>query len=640
MEGNLPIKLQPANLRPLAYRIFSKKHGLNIKTDALNVLTEIISYHFGAEWRGAKAQQFMEDIAKTWKVEDRGLFLDGDSLLQVLKELNKKRSFIEKSVSDASVLALATRTDTIVDESPPEINWRDHFKIINPPDQPRFRFDRHRKQFTLQPKGAGGLRNHLAAAIEMYSSRYHLLSDRLSRHENFQRPAGHLISSLLGSMDGTATSEISLIKNVVGRDGTVFVLFGQLSKNASGDFILEDASDHIELDLTQAEKTPGCFYTTGMFVVVEGIYSAAGGNSNANNDYIGGVFHVSMLGHPPAERRAVTTENYGHVDFLGVHDQTDDRVTKVTQSWQRKLAAVELSLDAHRLVMLGSDCFLDSSAVMAGLRKYFVGLEARLAEGEAAPLAIVMVGLFSSTALTASPAGGGAGGAVLSTEAYKSGFDRLAALLGECPTVVNTCKLVLVAGKNDPWQSTQSMGSASVSCLPQRALPTVFVSRLTRLFPRGGVVLGWNPLRLSYLTQEWVVFSSELMTTFKRNDIVFASDGETLAGTVLEQATQATVSTSTQQARKLVKTVLDQGTLQPFSPNLRLVDPDYDHVLRVEPLPTVLFLHDTSTDVFEVTYNGCKVVNVGPVVGKGGSRMSYVEYYPARKRAEFRQLYF
>ena len=79
------------------------------------------------------------------------------------------------------------------------------------------------------------------------------------------------------------------------------------------------------------------------------------------------------------------------------------------------------------------------------------------------------------------------------------------------------------------------------------------------------------------------------------------------------------------QARKLVKTILDQGNLQPFLKNLKLINLAYDYSLRIEPLPSVIILNDSSFDNFEVTYNGCKVVNITSVVSLNNRKFNYVE---------------
>ncbi|ODV81085.1 DNA-directed DNA polymerase epsilon, subunit B [Suhomyces tanzawaensis NRRL Y-17324] len=677
MSTSLPIKLQPSNLRPIAYRILSKKHGLNLKTDALAILTETISYKFGFEWKSVRSQQFIEEVARIWKLEDRGLFIDGAGLKQVLKELSKKK---DSEAAGETVPAVAGRSDTVVDiveeEEVPEevINWKDYFKVINPNQQPKYKFDRHRKQFNLVSSnsipGHSLMSKTLESTVELFYNRYNLISDRLSRHENFQKASYSNVSSLRrlalagSSIQGlSASNEITLIKNVLGRDGSKFILFGLLSKNSAGDFILEDSTDYIELNISQAYKAEGSFYCVGMFVIVEGIYSANGGSSNQMNDYIGGCFHVSVIGHPPAERRDVSNENYGSLDFLGIQGNAGssstlakvEKTLKINKPWKKKLIALEKSLTTHKLIMLGSDCYLDSFRVMDGLKKLFGAIETSLEDEFSEPLAIIMVGSFISKPLTPTNS---SVSTISNSEYYKSNFDNLANILSGFPNIIKTCKLILVPGKNDPWQTTYSLGSSNLNYLPQKMVPNVFLNRLERLFPKGNLIRAWNPFRINYLSQEILILKDDLMSKFKRNDIIFehdleleeqllekekkemGNDEERINKLVLGQNGDVHIPEKIKQARKLVKTLLDQGNLQPFLRSLKLIDPNYDHVLRIEPLPTVLILQDAGVENFEVTYNGCKVVNIGRLIGNSGRRLNYAEYYPSGKRFEFKEIYF
>ncbi|KAI9846682.1 MAG: DNA-directed DNA polymerase epsilon, subunit B [Sclerophora amabilis] len=71
-------------------------------------------------------------------------------------------------------------------------------------------------------------------------------------------------------------------------------------------------------------------------------------------------------------------------------------------------------------------------------------------------------------------------------------------------------------------------------------------------------------------------------------------------------------------ARKLTKTLLDQGYLSPFPLTTRPVL--WDHApsaLSLYPLPTALVLVDAEAPPFAVTYEGCSVLNPGKLVGDG-----------------------
>lgn len=668
----LPVKLQPSNLRPVAYRILSKKHGLNIQTDALVLLTEAVSTRFGTEWKGGKSQVFLEDIAKIWKHQDRGLFLDGVGLKQVLKEIvNKERKLsvkLERQESSnlGDSMTKAARSDTLVDmnqyEDEGKLNWEDFYKIITPDVQPCFEFKRNRKQFGLSTRNNNQLQHNLHTSIEYFNQRFHLIRDRLSRNENFQKKSFSSISLInTSNQNRNSTYEITLIKNVLGRDGSKFVLFGLLSKNVNGDYILEDSSDYIELNILQAYKLEGSFYCVGMFVIVEGIYSASGGSMANDGNVISGCFHVSNIGQPPAERRDVSLENYGNLDFLGINDDGQEQklangkinsnmTIKINKSLKKKLVSLEKSLIEHKFIILGSNCFLDDIKILNGLTKLFGKIEESIIEDETPPLAIVMVGSFISQAFTATYS---TNTTISNSENYKSNFDNLADILSKFPTLIKKTKFILIPGPNDPWQSTNSLGGSNLNILPQKPISKVFINRLERLLPKGNLIMGWNPTRIGYLSQEMVFIKDEIMNKFKRNDIIFESDLEN-ERQILEQketggelnieninTDEVHLLPKVKQARKLVKTLLDQGNLQPFLSNLKVINTNYNSTMRIEPLPTTIILFDSNFENFDVTYNGCKVINLTKLISNNNNRkLNFAEYYPSQKKFTFKDVYF
>lgn len=660
--ASLPVKLQPSNIRPIAYRILSKKHGLNIQSDALAVLTDTISTKFGPEWRGAKAQQFMEEIAKLWKQQDRGLFVDGRGLSLVIKELADDKSVGSAVLNEA---AKATRSDTLVDTGAAiavgeELNWADFFKFVTPDVQPNFVFDRTRMQFTLQPPAGAKLTSTLRASIEYFNQRFFLILNRLSRDDNFQKASFSSIAAIHTSLQNSSaiTYEITLIKNVLGRDGNRFVMFGLLSKNANGNYILEDSSDHIELNLTQTYKTEGSFYSTGMMVIVDGIYSASGGSMSNDANVISGCFHVSNIAQPPAEKRDASMEAYGNLDFMGIHSEVHTKyssVLKIDKLLKKKLSMLEKTLVDHKLILLGCNVHLDDPKVLTGLKKFFTTLEENLEDqhdvtSDEKHRVIVMTGSFVSQSLTSTNA---SVSSISSSEDYKNNFDNFAEMLSNFPLVVKCCRFVLIPGPNDPWQSTFSYGKSSSTVLPQAPVPKVFLTRLERLLPKGSLILGWNPMRINYVSQEIVLYRDDLMNKLKRNDIVFEHDLE-VERALLEKvetgedqnvenilSDEVHLSSKIKQARKLVKTILDQATLQPFLRDLKVVNPNYQAAMRLEPLPTTLMLFDSRFECFEVTYNGCKVANMGNLISNQNARcINYAEYSPSNKKYAFKQSYF
>jgi DNA polymerase epsilon subunit 2 len=87
------------------------------------------------------------------------------------------------------------------------------------------------------------------------------------------------------------------------------------------------------------------------------------------------------------------------------------------------------------------------------------------------------------------------------------------------------------------------------------------------------------------------------------------------------------VSSDLHAARKLVKTVLDQGNLSSFGMATRPVLWDYASALQIYPLPTAMVLADAEAPAFCVTYEGCHVMNPGPLVAPGRRGVAkWVEY--------------
>lgn len=94
----LPARIQPAHLRPLAYRVLSKKYGLSIKSDGLVALADIIGNQYGMEWRNnSETLKFLETFASVWKQQGRGLFVDEQGVREVITEIHERQKAQLKS---------------------------------------------------------------------------------------------------------------------------------------------------------------------------------------------------------------------------------------------------------------------------------------------------------------------------------------------------------------------------------------------------------------------------------------------------------------------------------------------------------------------------------------------------------------
>lgn len=402
---------------------------------------------------------------------------------------------------------------------------------------------------------------------------------------------------------------------------------------------------------------------------------------------LGGRFQGFFIGQPPCEKRRVTLGvsgpdsdtvggGFGWIDFLGVGSERamGPRMRRVEQRLLRRpLTDDDPDRGRGRIVVLG-EMNLDQPRTLQAVKKILSGY-ANEPEG-ATPLCFVFTGNFTQHAVMAR---GGSGGSV----EYKEYFDSLAAVLAEFPMLLTSATFVFVPGDNDGWASAFSAGAATP--LPRKSVPDLFTSRVRRTFANannevgkkehgsgGEAVFTSNPSRLSLFgpSHEIVLFRDDITARLRRSavrlkrprktpedevavdddaaaageDVAMASDNGTLQhdeDAATPEAMDIDLSTPRKAkkhsesevphdilaARKLVKTILDQGYLAPFRQSIRPVHWDYASPMHLYPLPTAMVLVDTTAPAFCVTYEGCHVVNPGALLVTGRRGMArWVEY--------------
>lgn len=405
---------------------------------------------------------------------------------------------------------------------------------------------------------------------------------------------------------------------------------------------------------------------------------------------IGGKFHVSSLGGPPCERRDVTLGvsandksgssiaggGFGWVDFLGVGSER--AIGSAMRSlekivWERQNPAFS-ALGKSRMVILG-EVSLDSVKTLEALKQVF-GVYAIEPAGQT-PMTFVLIGNFTRYAVLA---GGGSGGSV----EYKEYFDSLASVLSDYPSILEDSTFVFVPGDNDPWASAFSAGAANV--LPRRGVPELYTSRVKRVFAtanaeaekaagkktKGEVIWSTNPTRLTLFgpAQELVVFRDDVSGRLRRKGLRFRRLDEpenpeaestnrsraveesidqngqghmdvdrtivnaesTLPEPKAKDPNGSNIPSDLHTARKLVKTLLDQGYLSPFPLTNRPILWDYGSSMSLYPLPSALVLMDPEVPPFALTYEGCHAMNPGPLVVPGKRGVAQWMEYDARTR--------
>jgi DNA polymerase epsilon subunit 2 len=457
------------------------------------------------------------------------------------------------------------------------------------------------------------------------------------------------------------------------------MLLGLLVILPTGNLAICDLTGAITLDLSNAVSIPedSAWFNPGMIVLVDGVYeeeeeSVGKGLSGSSGigGTIGGKFQGFFIGQPPCEKRRATLGvsgpdggqdhtiggGFGWIDFLGVGSEraAGPRMRRLEQRLLRRAADTEADADAPtrgRVVVLG-ELNLDQPRTLQAVRKILAGYAAE-PEG-AAPLAFVLAGNFTAHAVMAR---GGSGGSI----EYKEYFDSLASVLADFPTLLQASAFVFVPGDNDGWVSAFSAGGAAP--LPRKPVPELFTSRVRRAFATANAEVGeagcgqaiWttNPARLSLFgpAHEIVLFRDDLSARLRRTAVRLkggkGQEGEddkenmpeTQEGDAMEvdgddsqgEGSKEEMPYDMKAARKLVKTLLDQGYLAPFRQSIRPVHWDYAGALHLYPLPTAMVLVDTTAPPFCVTYEGCHVMNPGSVLVAGRRGVArWIEYEVGR----------
>ncbi|PKS05744.1 hypothetical protein jhhlp_007573 [Lomentospora prolificans] len=547
--------------------------------------------------------------------------------------------------------------DDIDDESLNDV--RKWLKVLNAYEQPRLVYNVDKKHFERETTKPSIMPSAPRKTLA-FKNRFNVLHQRLLRHESFHTSAVTTARNTNKRRTPGAGQalKITQIANMLGRHGTQQMLLGMLVILPAGELAISDLTGTITLDLSRAMDYPenSAWFTPSMIVLVDGIYEEEDeemgkglGGTRGVGGVLGGKFIASFIGHLSCETRATSLGmtgadgaqdqsiggGFGWIDFLGVGSEraVGQKMRRVEERLLRRLTTDEAA-DRSRLVVLG-EVNLDNPKTLPALRKilsiYSAGDQA------AAPLTLILMGNFVSQPVMARSRGKG------SVE-YKEYFDELGTVLADFPSLVKNSTFVFVPGDNDAWISAGTTGASSP--LPRKPIPEVFTSRIRRLFTSNAsndssnanpeAVWASNPSRLSLFgpNHEILLFRDDMLGRLQRNAVVVGGsrdtavpnedDGEDVTMTPAEDAVDAEGENSTERervaqaslrtAKRLVKTVLDQGYLSPFQSSIRPVHWDYSWALHLYPLPSAMVLMDNTAPAFCVTYGRCHVMNPGSLL--------------------------
>ncbi|KXL44816.1 hypothetical protein M433DRAFT_149566 [Acidomyces richmondensis BFW] len=587
----------------------------------------------------------------------------------------------------------------VEEEDDPEESTNDPrawLKVLSAFDQPRFTYDMNKKHF-VQVNDKPSLFPAPFQKTSVFRERYNIIHQRLLRNEAFQVPSFSSYSATLSRTDTTTAQQfykITPIANLLGRGGTCHLLLGMLVIAPTGNLALHDPSGSIILDLQHAQALQGedsSYFCPGMIILVDGVYeedwagagSSGLGNTGGVGGMIGGRFLGFNIGGPPVEKRNISLGinlnsadfggGFGWTDFLGLGSEraVGQRMRRLEQRLLGPESEIGSTTTRRKMVVM-AELTLDEPSTLSALRKVFK----RYASSDEPPMTFLFMGNFCSQAAMA--------GAHTGSIEYKEIFNDFAAVLSDFPSLLRSSTWVFIPGDNDPWASAFSAGASPV--IPRDGVPEIFTSRIKRAFVNAKAETGvpkkdnmngdaiWtsNPAKLSFFgpAHEVMAFRDDISGRFRRNSVRFGqaarqqSQDQPLSNddddALMSNATATTVghtqedipmsenlhtpplapksgdNYATQQAKKLILSVLPQSSLSPFPLSTRPVHWDYAGSLTLYPLPHTLILADAEMSPFAMTFEGCHVINPGRLVSGAGRRRKaqWIEYDIWTKRGE------
>lgn len=472
---------------------------------------------------------------------------------------------LSSSSSSRLVVTKKLLSDVVADLSRDEGDVTDEaMQLLDAFDMPRLKFDPMRKQFTLlsetmEEKGRS-LHGEAVDKVEMFAQRYALIQQRILRQDLFRPKLVPAEGRHTAEDSGSGTLFITPVESLLGRSGVKFLL-GMIVQVEEGIYYLEDHTGQVPMDLSQASILTEGFITENCIVLIEG-------------EMIDGMLRVHRMGNPLVETRAAA------LDAIGM--QNSDIFNSMSSLAEvEKLHEQELHHGQEGMFVILSDVHLDRPAVMEKLEKLFDGFR------DMSPLPVfVFMGNFTSKPLSAAADG---------IKMMMGYYEELANVICKFSNMASEGRFIFVPGPNDPGLS---------DVMPRSPIPQYFTGSIRSKVPHA--IFTSNPCRIRYFSKEIVFCREDLVSKLRRNCLVKPrGDGEANL------------------ARHAVKTVLDQGHLCPLPLPSCPIYWQYDHALRLYPLPDAVVVGDR-VDQYNHDYYGCDAINPGPFPND----FSFIVYRP------------
>jgi len=432
-------------------------------------------------------------------------------------------------------------------------------------DMKPFEFRRATKEW-MPMQGGARLFPGVSSKVKIYADRYHILWQRLLLTGNWVPEVEAIGATLLPGQ-----RVITPVESLVGNLGhkITFGLISRAPQDESGQgrrWMIEDIHKSYPLEFNESETAAWDhqLVTDGSFVIAEGEMKLD-------------RFHVHRLDVPEAVPRSVSMDRDDMPAAVFGGDVTEEQVHMLRQ-------AEENNADGMYVVL--SEVHLDNVQVLERLSDLFQGYEE-----STPPAAYIFMGNFYSSPFLPTQEG---------VRNYREGFERLKLMMRHVPNHVERgTRFIFVPGPRDP----------GAQMLPRTPLTNHLTSDIAKEIP--GVVLATNPCRVRHFSRELVFFRHDILKALRRHEVF-----------PLREADQEGAPSQEHVQSEVARLVLDQAHLAPLPLQESNIMWDFDHTLRLYPLPSAVFIGGVSRG-FAREYKESNFCSVGPF-NRDGSFYSYV----------------
>ena len=575
----LPTKIQPPLLRPMAYRVLSKKYGLSIKSDGLAALSDFIGSTFGMDWkRNPDTIKFLEVFATVWKQQERGLFVDSTGVKDVINELKEReKATLQESQNMASIPpktktynnggGKTTTIDRFLTKRPsPSDNDEGPLdqSIDDIPVSQATQIDEEELPMAQEISDQISSPARDQTPEEEFDNRILNWRDYFRiinttdqkkfsynpvKRQIFYQPPKDQLKSVLKIPNVQAKTDLFRTRYFLTRDRLLrnesfqssHDTFNPLSsmiqlKNNINNNNQDDTPTG--LSITQIKNLLGRdgqnFLILGVLKMnPKGQWSLEDASGSIDIDisqtlpspglfYIpGAIVLAEGIYYTVGHTFAVTSMTFPPGER---RDKTLDHIGNLDllgiHGTEKSSYIPRLDNEIKiRLHLLEQDLTHQKFVLLGGdlfLDDQHVMDGLKKVFTKLDQEAPTVIVLFGSFSSFPVHAAMSSKN-ISSTTEYKNNFDSLAEMLSQFENIINHTHVVLIPGPHDPWVSLCSLGANG--SLPQSSIPTHFSKRMNKICKN--ITWASNPTRIAYLSQEIVLFRDNFLELCKRHQILF-----------------------------------------------------------------------------------------------------------------------